>query len=162
MVAKIIIVGSTGKLGSKLLNYTHKNKILFIVQHVLQIQKNCLQTNKFNIKNSLILDKPIDKNKFFKILEKNIQIIYFLDFGSYSLEYLRYFLRYNNNSIIAIANKEMIIAGSSLLQSKIKKLKILYSIRLRTLFSQNLNINNNNIQKFILLHREAHFILIKS
>ena len=152
MVAKIIIVGSTGKLGSKLLNYTHKNKIpIYCATCFKNSKKLLLQSNKLNIKNSLILDKPLDKIKFFKILEKNIQIIYFLDFGSNSLEYLSHFLKYNRRSIIAIANKEMIIAGGSLLQSKIKKTKNIFIPLDSEHFSlTNLNINNNNIQKIYI------------
>ena len=42
-----------------------------------------------------------------------------------SLQYLYYFLKFNKNSIIAVANKELIIAGGALLQTKIKKLTIL-------------------------------------
>ena len=62
--------------------------------------------------------------KFFSLLEKKINIIYFLDFGSQSLAYINHFLKFNKRSIIAVANKEMIIAGGHLLQSKIKKIKI--------------------------------------
>jgi 1-deoxy-D-xylulose 5-phosphate reductoisomerase len=48
-------------------------------------------------------------------------IIYFLDFGSQSIKYLIHFLKYQSNSIIAIANKELIIAGGNILMKSIKK-----------------------------------------
>ena len=37
-----------------------------------------------------------------------------------SLKYLDHYLKFNSNSIVAVANSEMIIAGGSLLQSKKK------------------------------------------
>ena len=124
MKIKIMIIGSTGKLGSKLLNYTAKNSIMI---HGICCYKNSKklsnQEKKYSIKNSFVLSKKEDLNNFYKILEKKIHIIYFLDYGCSSLKYLIHFLKFNQNSIIAVANKELIIAGGSMLQDKIKKTK---------------------------------------
>ena len=129
MINKIIIVGSTGKLGSKLLNFTKKN---FIPIYGITCFKNTNKLNKqkikYSIKNSFVLSEENDQELFLKILKKKIKLIYFLDFGSYSLRYLNHFLNFNKNSFVAIANKEMIIAGGSLLQDKIRKLIISLSL----------------------------------
>lgn len=117
---KIIIVGSTGKLGTKLLNYTNKNSISVYGVCCFKNKKKILnQKNKYSIKYSFTLIEKKDQNSFYKILEKKIKLIYFLDYGSFSLNYLNHFLKFNRNSIIAIANKELIIAGGSILQNKI-------------------------------------------
>ena len=122
MKIKIFIIGSTGKLGSKLLNYTYKNNIS--IQGICcytNSKKLHTQVNKYYVKQSFVLSKKIDQKKFLESLEKKIHIIYFLDYGCSSLKYLNHFLRFNRNSYIAVANKELIIAGGSLLQNKIKK-----------------------------------------
>ena len=140
MIPKIVIIGSTGKLGSKLLNYTFKNSIpIFATTCYKNVSKLNYQKKKYSIKNTFSLNKLSDQKSFLKFLEKKIHIIYFLDYGSFSIKYLDCFLKFNENSIVAIANKEMIIAGGNLLQSKIKK--------------------TNN--RFIPLDSE-HFSLIKS
>ena len=132
MSVKIIIIGSTGKLGTKLLNYTSKNSIkIYGISCYTNNKKLEKQKKKFNINKSYILSNIDDRKDFFSLLEKKINIIYFLDYGSQSLTYLNHFLKFNKRSIIAIANKEMIIAGGHLLQSKIKKNKnILYPLTL--------------------------------
>ena len=122
MEKKILIVGSTGKLGTKLLNYLNKNSIsVYCITCYKNLSKLSHQKKLYDIKNSFVLSDTNDQIKFFQFLKKNIQIIYFLDYGSLSLKYLIYFLKHNSNSIIAVANKEMIIAGGSLLQKKLKK-----------------------------------------
>ena len=40
MKPKILIIGSTGKLGTKLLNFVIKKKLIFMVLLVLKIKKN--------------------------------------------------------------------------------------------------------------------------
>ena len=80
--------------------------------HVFLIKKKILnQGQKYNIKNTFTLSDPSEQNDFFSLLKSKLNIIYFLDYGSKSLSYLNIFLKFNSNSIIAIANKEMIIAG---------------------------------------------------
>ncbi len=124
MKYKILIVGSTGKLGTKLLKFTKNNRIpIYGITCYKNSSKLINQKKNFLIENSFVLSNKIDQHKFLKILEKKIHIIYFLDYGSLSLKYLSHFLKFNNNSTIAIANKEMLIAGGSLLHNKIKKTK---------------------------------------
>ena len=143
MKKKILIVGSTGKLGTKLLNYLNKNSIsVYGISCYKNFRKLSYQKNIYNIKNSFVLSDANDQINFFKFLKNNIQIIYFLDYGSLSLKYLTYFLRYNSNSIIAVANKEMIIAGGSLLQNKIKKT----NNKFIPLDSEHFSILNSNIK----------------
>tara|TARA_B100000963_G_scaffold18236_1_gene13942 strand:+ start:6112 stop:7203 length:1092 start_codon:yes stop_codon:yes gene_type:complete len=152
MKKKIIIIGSTGKLGSKLLNFTKKNFIsIFCITCFKNIKKLSIQKDKYNVNNSFVLSNHGDKIKFLKLLKKNIDIIYFLDFGSSSLKYLNQFLKYNSNSIIAIANKEMIIAAGPLLQLKIKKTKnLLVPLDSEHFSLYNSNIDNNNVQKIFI------------
>ena len=152
MNVKILIVGSTGKLGSKLLSYMYKNNIpAYGITCFKNIKKINKQKKIYSIKNIYILSNSDDKKKFYKILEKKINIIYFLDFSSLSLKYLNYFLKYNQNSIIAVANKEMLIAGGKLLQSKIKKTNNSFIPLDSEHFSLlNSNVNKKNIQKIYI------------
>tara|TARA_B100000989_G_C19507134_1_gene457016 strand:- start:508 stop:1596 length:1089 start_codon:yes stop_codon:yes gene_type:complete len=143
---KIIIVGSTGKLGSKLLNYTGRNSIpIYASSCYRNKEKLLLQKKRYSISKSFVLSYQNDQSNFLKILEKKIKIIYFLDYGSNSLIYLNYFLKFNSNSIIAIANKEMIIAGGSILQNKIKMTNNIFI----PLDSEHFSLINSNIQKNI-------------
>lgn len=143
---KIIIVGSTGKLGAKLLKFTYKNSIpIFAATCFKNSKKLLVQTQNYAIQKYFVLSSKKDQNKFLKILEKKIKIIYFLDYGSYSLFYLNHFLNFNKNSIIAIANKEMIIAGGAILQNKIKSTKNL----LIPLDSEHFSLFNSNINRNI-------------
>ena len=143
MKKKILIIGSTGKLGTKLLKFLNKNSIsVYCITCFKNNLKLSHQKKIYNIKNSFILSNNNDQIKFFNFLKKNIQIIYFLDYGSSSLKYLSYFLRHNTNSIIAVANKEMIIAGGSLLQNKIKKTNNIFL----PLDSEHFSILNSNIE----------------
>lgn len=124
MRPKIVIIGSTGKLGSKLLNYTLNNGIRVYAATCFNSKlKLSKQQKKYDISKTFILSDQNDREKFLNFLSSKIDIIYFLDFGSFSLIYLNQFLKFNSNSIVAIANKEMIIAGGKLLFDKIKKTK---------------------------------------
>ena len=149
MSVKIIIIGSTGKLGTKLLNFTNKYLIpIYGITCYSNYKKLNNQKNKYKINKSFVLNNSVDRNKFLKLLEKKIHILYFLDYGSLSLSYLNHFLKFNKNSIIAIANKEMIIAGGSVLQSKIIKTDNTFIPLDSEHFSLiNSNINKNNIKK---------------
>lgn len=123
MKPRILVIGSTGKLGSKLLRFSSKNEIT--------IDAICCYKNKkklffhhqnFNIKNKFILSDLDDNKKLLDYIKSyKIDIIYFLDFGSQSIKYLIHFLKYQSNSIIAIANKELIIAGGNILMKSIQK-----------------------------------------
>ena len=152
MRVKIIIVGSTGKLGTKLLNFTNKYLIpIYGITCYKNYKKLNNQKNKYKINKSFVLNKSTERNNFLKLLEQKIHILYFLDYGSLSLIYLNHFLKFNKRSIIAIANKEMIIAGGSILQSKINKTNnTLIPLDSEHFSLINSNFNKNNIQKLYI------------
>ncbi len=152
MKYKIIIVGSTGKLGIKLLKYTKKHSIpIYGITCYKNTKKLAYQRKLFQVNNSFVLSESKDKEKFLKILEKKIHILYFLDFGSSSLLYLNHFLKFNKKSVIAIANKEMIIAGGPILQNKIIKTNNLFIPLDSEHFSLlNSNIKSNNVKKIYI------------
>ena len=96
MSIKIIIIGSTGKLGTKLLNYTSKNSIkIYGITCYTNDKKLKIQKQRYKITNSYVLSNIDDRKNFFNLLEKKINIIYFLDFGSQSLTYINHFLKFN-------------------------------------------------------------------
>ena len=152
MTVKVIIIGSTGKLGTKLLNYTSKNFIpVFGITCNKNYKKLERQKRKYSINKSFVLSNPQERERFFRLLETKISIIYFLDFGSLSLSYLNHFIKFNKKSVIAVANKEMIIAGGTLLQYKIKITKNIFIPLDSEHFSLlNSNINKNNIKKIFI------------
>jgi 1-deoxy-D-xylulose-5-phosphate reductoisomerase len=125
MNKKILIIGSTGKLGSILLNYTHKEKITINAITCFSNKKKLLnQSIKFNVNHSFILSLSSEKKNFINLISNSkFDIIYFLDFGSSSLLFLDIILKNNSGCTIAIANKEMIIAGGHLLRNKFIKSK---------------------------------------
>ena len=125
MKNNILILGSTGKLGSKLLNYINKEKILIKAITCFSNKRKLLnQKKKFNIDKSFVLSHHPEKNDFLKFISKSkFSVVYFLDYGSSSLLYLDIILKNNSGCTIAIANKEMIVAGGHLLRKKIKKSK---------------------------------------
>ncbi len=144
MSIKILIIGATGKLGNKLLKYTFKNSIpVYGITCYKNFKKLETQKKKYNVKKSFVLNNINERNKFFDLLETKINIIYFLDFGSLSLLYLNHFLKFNKGSVIAVANKEIIIAGGSLLQSKIKKTNNIFI----PLDSEHFSLLNSNMNK---------------
>ena len=144
MNKKILIVGSTGKLGTKLLKYLYKNSLtVYGISCFKNKKKLLIQKNQYSIKHTFTLNNKNEQKKFFKILETKIRLLYFLDYGSFSLKYLNHYLKFNHNSIIAIANKEMIIAGGSLLQNKIHRTKNLFI----PLDSEHFSLTNSIIKK---------------
>ena len=152
MTKKIFILGATGKLGSKLLSFTNKNKILIdSITCNTNSKKINYQKSKYKVSNSYTLSNPDERNIFIKTLKSKINLIYFLDFGSSSLSYLDIFLNYNKNSIIAIANKEMIIAGGKLLLDKIKKTNnVLIPLDSEHFSLRNLNLKSDSIKKLYI------------
>tara|TARA_B100000989_G_scaffold62283_1_gene42977 strand:- start:3508 stop:4602 length:1095 start_codon:yes stop_codon:yes gene_type:complete len=141
---KILIVGSTGELGSKLLKYCNKNNInIFAITGFSNKKKLQLQGFKFNIKYTYLLSNKNEEKSFRRFLTNiKIDIIYFLDFGYESILYADIFLKNNINSCIAIANKEMIIAGGKLLINKIVNSKN----KLIPLDSEHFSISNFNLK----------------
>ena len=141
MTPKILVIGSTGKLGTSLLNFCHSNSIKIDAITCFKNSKKLFSQQKKNkINNKFVLSDEVSASNFINYIKNNkIHICYFLDYGCLSLSFLNIFIMHQSNSIIAIANKEMIVAGSKLLIEAILK--------------------SNN--KFIPLDSE-HFSLIKS
>ena len=143
MKPKIIIVGSTGKLGSKLLKFLKKNNIkIFAATCFNNRNKLSKQKKTYEINKIFSLSEEDSRLDFIKLLKKKIHIIYFLDFGSYSLTYLNEFIKFNSNSTIAIANKEMIIAGGNILIKSIKSSNNFFI----PLDSEHFSLKNNNLK----------------
>ena len=152
MKPKILIIGSTGKLGSKLLKYSYSNNIKIFAATCFNNKNKLLsQKLKYKINKTFVLSNQNERFNFLKFLTKQITLIYFLDFGSSSLIYLNHFLNHNHNSTIAIANKEMIIAGGKILMDKFK----LTNTSFIPLDSEHFSLknsfqNNNNIKKIYI------------
>ena len=123
MSIKIVIIGATGTLGTKLINYCHKKSIHIDTITYFKNKKKAYYFKKnFGIKNYFCLDDKKEKNLFIKYISSTpIDLIYFLDFGSESLNYAYHFLKNNSKSVIAIANKEMLLAGGKILTKFIKR-----------------------------------------
>ena len=142
MKKKIIILGSTGELGSKLLKSIDLSYYeIFASTCFTNKTKIKRQQIKYNIRHIFCLSDEFHYKKFLDLLKNKIDIIYFLDFGSYSLIYLDKFLKFNKKSIVAIANKEMIIAGGFFLVNKLKKTQN----KLIPLDSEHFSLINSNI-----------------
>ena len=141
-IPKIVIIGATGKLGSILLNFTLKNKIpIYAITGFKNLKKLELYESKYSVKKSFCLKNKDDLDKLKFVFESvSIDVIYFLDVGSGSLVYLNYFLKYQKNSDICIANKEMIIAGGSFLKKSISR----SNCSLIPLDSEHFSLINNN------------------
>ena len=121
MKAKIIIVGSTGKLGVKLLKFCKKHKIeIFCITGYKNTNLLREQSKYFRVK-SFALSIESENKKFVKFLTYHYRPYLFLDYGYFSITYANIFKR--NKASGAIANKEMIIAGGFTLINKIKKTK---------------------------------------
>lgn len=118
---KILILGSTGKLGRMLLNYCKKNHISIFAATCFTNDKLIKsQKKKYDISHTYNLSNINYKNSFINLIKKNkFRIIYFLDHGSESLFFIDILLKVNSNSYFAIANKELLIAGGRLLINRI-------------------------------------------
>ncbi len=153
MKPRILIIGSTGKLGIKLLNFCKKTKInIFCITGFKNEKLLVSQTKKHNIKYSFKLSEKNEEVNFKLFLKKNrFDIIYFLDYGYKSLLYADIFLNNNKNSLVAIANKEMIIAGGDTLIDKIKKTNnTLLPLDSEHFSLINLKITNDDIRKIYI------------
>ncbi len=150
---KILIIGSTGKLGTSLLKFCFKKNInVFSITGYKNKKKLETQKKHYNIKNSFLLSSKSENANFKRFLNTNtIDIIYFLDYGYESISYADIYLNNNKNSVIAIANKEMIIAGGSLLINKISRSKNnLIPLDSEHFSLSNLNIKNENIKNIYI------------
>ena len=148
MTKKILIIGSTGKLGKLLLNYCNKNDIP--IEAIASYKNHKLQTfqqSKMNIKHGFCLSKDDEFLKFNRYIKSHkFKIVYFLDYGALSLNYLNIIINNNTNTQLCIANKEMIIAGGKLLVDKI----INSGNKLIPLDSEHFSmVNSNSVNKDI-------------
>ena len=142
MKKKIAILGSTGSIGENTLQIIEKDKKNFKIE-LLSTNKNIIkiynQAKKFDVKNLIIHDKEMfNKSKLF-FLKKKIRI--FQNVNDFYNKYKKRKLDYTMSSIsgldgltptleiirlsknIAIANKESIICGWSLIKNKLKRHK---------------------------------------
>jgi 1-deoxy-D-xylulose-5-phosphate reductoisomerase len=139
---KIAILGSTGSIGSSLLNIIKKDKEKFKIE-LISANKNyrkiIKQAKFFNVKKLIITDK----NSFLraKIILKNSNFDIYNDFNSFKKIFSNKKLDYAMSAItgfeglkptlkiikftkvIAIANKESIICGWNLIKKNLKKFK---------------------------------------
>ena len=165
MTPKILIIGSTGKLGSKLLKFAFNNDIKIDAICCFKNQKKLIsQSHKFKIKNKFVLSKFNDEKKLFEYIKlKKINIVYFLDYGSQSIKYINHFLSYQFKSVIAIANKELIIAGGKILMSSILKKKCTFIPLDSEHFSLfNLNPTDSQIKKISITASGGPFYFDKN
>ena len=149
----ILVIGSTGKLGSKLLSFCNKNNInIFGATSYKNDKKMRSQKNRYKIKNTFSLSKQIDYHLFISFISTHkFKIVYFLDYGSLSLIFLDILLKYNKNCFFAIANKEMIIAGGSLLTNNIVNSKnILIPLDSEHFSLYDKNYKSNSIKKIFI------------
>ena len=144
---KILILGSTGKLGTKLLNYCFKNNLkISAITCFTNIKKIQKQKIRLNINKFFCLSKNKDELIFSDYLRNNnFSVVYFLDYGSYSLKYLKIILNNNTKCTLAIANKELLIAGGSVISNMIRRTNN-FLIPLDSEHFSLLNSNNNNKQ----------------
>ena len=137
---KIAILGSTGSIGSSLINIIKKDKKNFRIE-LITAKKNYKKiiqlTEIFNVKNIIITDK-----KYFLITKKilnNKNINVYNDFNSLTKIFKNKKIDYTMSAIsgfeglmptlaiikftkvIAIANKESIICGWNLIEKKLKR-----------------------------------------
>ena len=165
MQIRILIIGSTGKLGVRLLDFCKKNNIKIDAitcnqnTSLLKKQKakykvnNIFKFNNFETNSSL--------NKY--IYKYSLKIVYFLDHGSGSLTLLSHILKHQHNTIIAIANKEMIIAGNLYMLNQIKKSKNIFMPLDSEHFSLlNSKLDTNNIDKIYITASGGPFYKNKS
>ena len=141
MKKKIIILGSTGSIGSTTIKIIHRDKKTFEVI-LLTANKNYkklfLQAKKINCKNILIYDKKkyllsLKKNKnnnlkifnniedFIKIFKKKADYTMSAITGIAGLKPTLDAIKFSHN--IAIANKESIICGWNFIEKDLKKYK---------------------------------------
>ncbi len=143
MKQKIAILGSTGSIGSSLLNIIHRDKKNFNII-LLSANKNykklLSQAKLFNVKNLLISDKKI-YSKIIKI-KKYRKIKFFNSYNEFQKIFKSKKMDYIMSAItgvegldptlksikhtkkIAIANKEAIICGWKLIKKKLKKYNV--------------------------------------
>ena len=171
MRKKIVILGSTSSIGKSLLSIIEKDKKNFKIE-LLTANTNfkdlIAQAKRFNVKNIIITDpnsfkktKIICKNKKLnifqnfenlkKILPKKVDYVMSAISGIGGL--LPTYKIINCTKLIAIANKEAIICGWSLIEDKLKKHKTKFipvDSEHFSIFSLLDNKNKNDIDKIYI------------
>ena len=170
MKKKIAILGSTGSIGKSLINILKKDKNNFIIT-LLTANKNInellKQINTFNVKNIIVTNYKIFLK--IKILLKNKKINIYNDFHSINKIFNNKKNDYVMNAIsgldglaptikiikftkkIAIANKESIICGWSLIQKELQKNKTKFipidseHFSIYSLIGESKNVNIENV-----------------
>ena len=171
MRKKIVILGSTSSIGKSLLSIIEKDKKNFKIE-LLTANTNfkdlIAQAKRFNVKNIIITDpnsfkktKIICKNKKInifqnfenlkKILPKKVDYVMSAISGIGGL--LPTYKIINCTKLIAIANKEAIICGWSLIENELKKHKTKFipvDSEHFSIFSLLDNKNKNDIDKIYI------------
>ena len=171
MKKKIVILGSTSSIGKSLLEIIKKDRKNFKIE-LLTANTNfkdlIAQAKRFNVKNIIITD-PISFKKT-KIICKNKKINIFQNFENLKkilpkkVDYvmsaisgigglLPTYKIINCTKLIAIANKEAIICGWSLIEDKLKKHKTKFipvDSEHFSIFSLVDNKNKNDIDKIYI------------
>tara|TARA_B100001057_G_scaffold231379_1_gene231644 strand:- start:3743 stop:4906 length:1164 start_codon:yes stop_codon:yes gene_type:complete len=171
MIKKIVILGSTSSIGKSLLDIIKKDQKKFKIE-LLTANTNykdlLAQAKSFNVKNIIITD-PISFKKT-KIICKNKKINIFQNFENLNkilprkVDYvmsaisgigglLPTYKIINCTKLIAIANKEAIICGWSLIEKELKKHKTKFipvDSEHFSIFSLLDNKNNNIIDKIYI------------
>ena len=171
MKKKIVILGSTSSIGKSLLEIIKKDKKNFKIE-LLTANTNYKdlihQAKKFNVKNIIITDQNSFKKT--KIICKNKKINIFQNFENLNkilprkVDYvmsaisgigglLPTYKIINCTKLIAIANKEAIICGWSLIEKELKKHKTKFipvDSEHFSIFSLLDNKNNNIIDKIYI------------
>ena len=151
-MTKILIIGSTGKLGSKLINFCLKYKIKISAITCYKNKKKLISQSTALKSKYFSLYEEKEKSKFIKyISNEKFDLVYFLDYGANSLLYFKYLLNKKIDTIFAIANKELLIAGGSFLVKSIKK----HNKKLIPLDSEHFSLFksdliNNNLNKIYI------------
>ena len=169
---KIVILGSTGSIGSSLLNILKKDKSQFKIE-LLTINKNYKklinQIKIFNVKNIIVTDEKSYLNIRKLLKNKNINIYQSFDsikkiFKTKKVDYVMSaisgfeglkptldIIEFTNT--IAIANKESIICGWSLINKKLNR----YSTKFIPIDSEHFSIwsllskaSNKNLEKIYI------------
>ena len=118
----ILIIGSTGKLGTKLVNFCYNNNIkiktITCFNNIRKVrrQQNKLKCLYFNLSND-----DSKKNFIQNISNNHYDLVYFLDYGYQSIYFFNFLLNKKKRTIFAIANKELLITGGKYLINKIIK-----------------------------------------
>lgn len=178
MKKKIIILGSTGSVGTNTLKVIEKDKKNFdvlILSANQNVDKLLKQAKTFNCKNIIITDKE----KFFKIKKKKLKVNIFNNFevinkiintkkvfysmisisGLEGLKPSLILAKYSKN--LAIVNKEALISGWSLISRNINRYKVNFipiDSEHYCIFELLKNYSKNNIEKIYITASGGPFL----